>query len=266
MKVGFYQFKPEFGKVSRNLKKVLTALQDVEADLIVLPELAFTGYYFQDKTEVMSLAETINQSTTINALHTFCRAKNLYLVTGFAEKQLDKCFNSAVLIGPEGVIHSYRKLHLFYREKTYFDQGDVALQTHSLMDTRIGMMVCYDWAFPEVARSLAIDGAEIICHPANLVLPYCQQAMLVRGLENKVFTITANRYGKDSRPQGELKFTGKSQITLPAGDLLYRAASQRQDVYIADIEPEQSRDKQVTELDNLFADRRTEYYQALYHD
>jgi len=69
---------------------------------------------------------------------------------------------------------------------------------------RVGMMVCFDWAFPEVARALALKGADLIGHPANLVLTYCQQAMVTRCIENLVFAVTANRYGTEERPHGEL--------------------------------------------------------------
>ena len=117
MCVGFYQYKPVFGKVSKNLKKVVSVLSNIEADLIVLPELAFTGYYFRDRKEVLQHAEDPTKSSSIDSLIALCREKKFYLVSGFTEKRKDKCFNSSVLIGPEGLIHLYRKLHLFNTEK-----------------------------------------------------------------------------------------------------------------------------------------------------
>ena len=116
------------------------------------------------------------------------------------------------------------------------------------------------WVFAEVSRNLALQGADIICHPSNLVLSYCQQTMLTRSLENRVFSITANRTGLEKRPHGELKFTGKSQIVAPNGDLLYRAASQRENIYIMDIDPSNARDKSITALNDVLEDRRPEYY------
>ncbi len=85
MRVGYYQFRPLFGKVRQNVKKIVNALQDVKADLIVLPELAFTGYYFQNKNELKSLAENPVKSATVEALVKLCQENNFYLVTGFAE-------------------------------------------------------------------------------------------------------------------------------------------------------------------------------------
>ncbi|MCK5432147.1 MAG: acyltransferase, partial [Gammaproteobacteria bacterium] len=237
MKVGYYQFRPLFGKVRQNVKKVINALQEVKADLIVLPELAFTGYHFLNRNELKTLAEDPEKSSTVEALVELCQKNNIHLVTGFAEKNKDKIFNSALLIGPEGIEHTYRKLHLFNEEKNYFDEGDVPLQVNIVNDVKVGMLVCFDWAFPETMRALTLQGAEVIAHPSNLVLAFCQEAMITRCLENRVFAITTNRFGSDKRPHGELKFTGKSQIVGPGGVLINRAASQREALYVTEIDP-----------------------------
>lgn len=263
LRVGFYQFRPLFGKVSKNLSKVVHSLKDVSADLIVLPELPFTGYFFRDREEVKSLAEEPDKSSTVESLMALCRAGNFYLVTGFAEKHLDKYFNSALLIGPKGMVHTYRKLHLFNEEKNWFDRGDIPLQTNEVQGAKIGMMVCFDWIFPEVMRILALEGADIICHPSNLVLSYCQQTMLSRSIENVLFIITANRFGADNRPHGSLRFTGKSQIVAPRGKLLQRARSQREELYMAEIDPTLARDKNITPLNHIITDRRVDFYKPL---
>jgi len=260
MKVGYYQFRPLFGKVERNLDKVLAALADVDADLIVLPELAYTGYYFADRDEAYRLSQDVSSSPIIESLTGLCRQRNFYIVSGFAEKYLDKCFNSSVLVGPEGLVHTYRKLHLFSDEKNVFTPGDIPLQVNRIGDVNIGMMVCFDWVFPEVVRTLALQGADIICHPANLVLFFCQDTMITRCLENRVYAVTANRYGADKRPHGELKFTGKSQIVAPGGVLLKRSPSQRDDLVIMDIDPAASRNKHITAMNEVLADRRPDYY------
>lgn len=264
MKIGYYQFRPLFGKVEKNLQKILTGLQDVDADLIVLPELALTGYYFKDREELMSLAENPADSTSINELIKICKERDFHIVTGFAERTDSKVYNSAILIGPKGVEHVYRKLHLFNEEKNIFDQGDIPLSIQTVRGVKIGLMVCFDWAFPEVARSLTLQGAEVICHPSNLVLTFCQEAMLTRCLENRVFAITTNRYGADKRPQGEIKFTGKSQIVAPGGKLLNRAASQRDELFVIEIDPKESHNKSITPLNDLLSDRRPDCYDALF--
>jgi len=260
MRAGFYQFRPVFGDVTKNLAKVVKNLDGVDADLIVLPELPFTGYYFQSREEVKQLSQEISSSKILDSLKSLCVKNDYYIVTGFAEKAKDHYYNSAVLLGPEGVVHTYRKLHLFNMEKSWFDPGDIELSIHTVRDTKIGMMVCFDWFFPEVTRCLALQGADIICHPSNLVLNYCQQAMISRSLENNIYTITANRFGTDLRPQGSIRFTGKSQICAPRGKIIFRALAQKEKLFISDIDIDMARNKLITEKNHLLADRRPEFY------
>ncbi len=262
-KAGFFQFHPLFGDVQANLKKIISALNKIKADLVVLPELALTGYYFSNRDELEHLAEDPKNSITIDCLKKFCKENQLYMVIGFAEKALDKVFNSALLLGPEGMIHTYRKLHLFNTEKDYFDPGDTPLDVISVRGVKIGLMVCFDWIFPEVARILSLKGADILCHPSNLVLSFCQQAMLTRSLENRVFTITANRYGTEIRPHGELAFTGQSQITRPGGQLLYRAKPDTEELQIFSLNIDEARQKQVTDRNDVLGDRRPSFYHDL---
>jgi predicted amidohydrolase len=262
-KVGFFQFYPAFGEVAANLKYVLTALQQVRADVIVLPELAFTGYYFKDREELARLAENPRSSAAVESLVSFCKERQLHLVAGFAEKAADKIFNSALLIGPDGLRHIYRKLHLFNTEVAYFDPGDTPLEVISVNGVNLGLMICFDWIFPEVARSLTLMGADILCQPANLVLSFCQKVMISRSIENGVYTVTANRYGAEERPHGALTFTGQSQITDPKGNLLGQADPAGDSLVIVDIDPQQARQKHITARNDLLSDRRPEFYQLL---
>jgi predicted amidohydrolase len=262
MKIGFYQFSPCFGEVPDNLDKILAALQGAQADLIVLPELPFTGYLFADRAELAGLAEDPKSSPTVEALVDLCRRQGFHLVTGFAEKYSDKIYNSSLLLGPSGIVDVYRKLHLFDREKLYFDPGDLPLRVNSVAGVKIGMMVCFDWIFPETCRVLALQGAEIICHPSNLVLNYCQQSMLTRALENAVFAVTANRTGEEKG----LKFTGQSQIVAPRAELLHRAGVEEEILFVTEIDPAKARDKMITGRNDLFEDRRGEWYQQIIND
>lgn len=260
MHVGYYQYHPEFGKIQNNLSKVVSALDSTRADLIVLPELAFTGYYFQSREELFDLAEEPNKSTTIKSLHELCKKNNFHIVTGFAERSNDQVFNSSILIGPTGVEHIYRKIHLFNEEKHTFDPGDRPFSIQEINGVKVGMMVCFDWAFPEAMRTLTLMGAQVICHPSNLVLSFCQEAMITRCLENRVFAITTNRYGVDQRPQGELNFTGKSQIVAPGGELLQRAESAQDELFVVEIDPALANNKMITPHNHLLDDRRPEFY------
>ena len=187
MKVGFYQFRPLFGKPEQNCKKILSALETADADLIVLPELALAGYYFKDKTEALKYAEDPENSKILDSIISIAKQKKMHIVLGFAERQGEQCFNSSALIGPEGIKHIYRKVHLFNEEKFCFDSGDRPFIVNDIGGVKIGMMICFDWVFPEVTRNLAIQGAQIICQPSNLVLTFCQQTMIARCIENNVF-------------------------------------------------------------------------------
>ena len=260
MRVGYFQFSPEFGEPLNNLGRVTEALSSVEADLVVLPELPFTGYSFRDREELLSLADDPDGSPIIEGLTGICSERRLRIVTGYAERSGDRYYNSSLLVGPGGVEGRYRKLHLFDREKEYFDPGDLPLDIFEVGESKIGMMVCFDWVFPEVARTLAIRGADILCHPANLVLTYCQRTMLSRCTENLLFAITANRTGSEARSGSVLSFTGRSQIIAPGGDVLVSAGTNGSELTVIDIDPASARDKMMTDRNHVLADRRPEFY------
>jgi len=262
-KVGFFQFAPGFGKVKENRSTIAAALAHAGADLVVLPELPFTGYLFENRAELMGLAESPKASATLDGLSELCAKKDFFLVTGFAERTEGRVFNSAVLLGPSGVLQVYRKLHLFNTEKEYFDPGDEPLGVHEIRGVKVGMMVCFDWAFPEVARVLALQGADVICHPSNLVLTFCQETMRARCIENGFYAVTCNRYGTERRPRGELTFTGQSQVVGPKGEVLVRAAPDQDELAVVEIDPEKARDKSITAKNDLLADRRPEFYRDL---
>jgi predicted amidohydrolase len=122
------------------------------------------------------------------------------------------------------------------------------------------MMICFDWIFPEVSRKLAIGGTQIIAHPANLVTPYCQPAMITRSIENRVFIITSNRYGKEISGSSSLIFTGRSQIISPMGTIIVRANQFRDKVVIVEIDPSLALDKNFSDKNDLFKDRRPQFY------
>jgi len=260
-RAAFYQFRPLFGQPQANLSKVLTALAGVQADLVVLPELPFTGYHFRNRTEACKLAEDPRASPLVEALVELCRRQGFHLVTGFAERDGERCFNSSLLLGPRGIVETYRKIQLFMNEKSCFDPGNLPLRVRRVRGARIGMMICFDWVFPEIARTLALQGADVLCHPSNLVLKkHCQQAMLTRCVENSVYAVTANRCGEDRRPHGTLRFTGRSQVVGPRGQLLFQAPATRQTVHVEPLDLAQARDKKLTRRNHLLRDRRPEFY------
>jgi len=259
-KVGYYQFNPVLGNPQMNREKVNSALKNIKADLIVLPELAFTGYSMDSRKEALELAEDVNNSPTIEMLENICRNNKTSIVAGFAEKYKDKIYNSAVLISPEGFKAVYRKMHLFGFESEFFDPGPSLPEVYDVDGLKIGMMVCYDWFFPETARIIALKGADIIAHPSNLVLPWCQRAMVTRCLENNIFAVTANRFGSEIRRGKELTFTGASQITAPRLEIVASASKDSEELTIVEIDINAARRKTVTKVNHLLNDRRSDLY------
>ncbi|MFO7897379.1 MAG: nitrilase-related carbon-nitrogen hydrolase [Candidatus Cloacimonadales bacterium] len=259
--VGVAQFEPQLLQVQKNLEQMGKMLQNIEADLVVFPELASSGYVFGSKAEVEQVAEDAQSGPTASYFRQLAQQHNCSLVVGFPEKSGNKIYNSSLLVNPNGEIFVYRKLHLFYEEKQFFSPGDKGfLVFPAKAGVKIGMMVCFDWIFPESARTLALLGAQIIAHPANLVLPWCQQAMITRSLENRVFSITANRTGTESNGQRQQIFTGLSQILSPKGEIYCRLNETENKITTAEIDPNQANDKAVTEFNDAFGDRRPEFY------
>lgn len=264
MRVGMYQNHPVFGQVELNVEQTVKDLSSVDADLLVLPELFNTGYHFISREETADIAEEVPLGKTCQAMMRLAKDRNVFLVFGLAERDGKCIYNSAGLVGPQGFVGRYRKTHLFDEEKLFFDPGDTGFHVFDIGLARIGVMICFDWLFPESARILTLRGADIICHPANLVLPYCQKAMVTRSLENGVFTITANRVGTESRGgKGPLKFTGGSQIVDNLGSILTKLEHNETGVTVTDIDPERARNKGITDHNDRLEDRRPEFYGPL---
>jgi predicted amidohydrolase len=263
MRAAFVQFQPEFGLRKLNIDKALAMMKSEPAELYVLPELFSSGYVFLSSKEVENLAEIPGKGETFKAIADFTRSNNCAAVFGFPEKAPEGFYNSSLFVGPDGHFKLYRKLHLFFEEKKYFLPGNLELEVFDYREARIGMMICYDWIYPEVARILALKGANLICHSVNLVMSYCQDSMITRSIENRVYTIPANRIGEEKRDDKGFLFTGKSQITDCSGTVLYRASENKEEIFAADIEIEKANDKSMNALNNLWADRRIEYYKRL---
>lgn len=260
MRVGFYQFGPRHGQSDLNLGRVEIALRHAQADLVVLPEMCLTGYAFSSRRELAHYAEPVPDGPTCQRLANLCAELKLNVVLGLPETAGGRLFNSAVLVTCEGRIHAYRKAHLFLDEKDLFEPGDTGFPVFDLDGARIGMLICFDHFFPEAARALALKGAQIICHPSNLVLDYAQTTTTCRTIENRVFWVLANRTGVERVGERELRFVGRSQIVGPGGRLLYRAGAETEELPVIEINPAEALDKTTTTRNHLLNDRRTDLY------
>jgi predicted amidohydrolase len=259
--VGFLQFCPVRYDVAANIAAIERLTAGIHADLLVLPELANSGYLFASPAELRPYAEEGDGSGPfLSALRRVAGRIAGVVVAGFAERAADGLYNSAAAVDASGVMQVYRKTHLFQDEQDLFRPGDTGFRVFTHRGVRIGMMICFDWFFPESARTLALMGAQIIAHPANLVLPWCQTAMVTRSLENAVFSITTNRFGTETLGEQRLTFTGASQVLDPRGQRLLQAPVAAEAVATCAIDPTQADSKRVGTRNDLFADRRPEMY------
>jgi len=240
-------------------------------DLWVLPELFHTSLEFTSRERLIESCEEIPGGPVTQELINVASKSGTFIIAGIAEKDEEVLYNSAVLVGPTGVLAKYRKLHLFYREKAWFTPGNLPLPVVDIGLARIGMMICFDHFFPETARTLAFRGADVIAHPAGLfVADVGQRTMQVRARENGVYAITPTRVGREHAEGGSYRhFVGCSQIVSPTGAVIFKASAEREEVGFAEIDPALARDKSIGLTDenheasiDRFRDRQTLFYEA----
>jgi predicted amidohydrolase len=176
-RVAVVQFAPASGDVGGNLERIASEVAELSGiDLIVFPELAITGFVAERET-AERLAQPVPGSRT-ERLHEIASSAGTHLVAGLIERDIEsgRLYNSAVLVGPDGVVGIYRKLHLALEDRSWATRGDLGLPTFDIPAGRIGILIGYDALFPEAARSLALDAADIIACPSLMswppVLPY----------------------------------------------------------------------------------------------
>ena len=268
MLVAVAQIDPQLGEKDRNLATCVARMEEAAAagaQLLVLPECSITGYMFGSLDEAMPYAEEIAGPTT-EALERECARLDLYVVCGLLERAGDALRNAAVFVGPDGLIGTYRKTHLpFLGVDRFVTPGD-ELPVFDTPLGRIGIEICYDLRFPEVTRTLALKGADIVAHPTNFPMAAKIQTELItvaRAAENRIYLLTANRVGKER--WGE--FCGWSQIVDPFGTRLAEAGETEEALLVAEVDVEKARDKDYVipgeyEL-YLFGHRRPELYGAL---
>jgi predicted amidohydrolase len=263
------QTAPRLGDVAGNLDAAIGHLAQAAADhsnLVVFPECALSGYMFSDEESARRCAEPVPGPST-DALARACATHGLHCALGLLELDGARLHNTAVLIGPGGLIGRYRKSHIACIGADQFTvPGDEPYVVHDTPIGRIGLQICYDWRFPEITRVLALGGAEVVVHPTNSPTPSRELAEFItraRAAENAIFFLTANRCGEE---QGT-SFFGWSQIVDPNGRRLAEAGDAETTIS-ADLDLDLARVK-TKEPDHggyevsLFGDRRPELYAPL---
>lgn len=245
--VAAVQMDCRLGRPADNLRVVQSKLAEAAAGgarLVAFPECALTGYGLPDRATAMAMAQPVPGPAT-DSLAADCDRLGVWAVVGMVERDGDRVFNAAVLVGPGGRVTSYRKVHLpCVGLDRFIDPGDRPFAVHDLGGLRVGLGVCFDLSFPEHARALALQGADLIVLPTNWAAVAIRQATLVarvRALENRVYLLACNRVGDETG----FHYIGHSSVVDVSGDFLAIADHDQEVVVSATIDPALARQKRV---------------------
>lgn len=269
IKIACCQIEPHVGQKEENVDKTIRFAEEAAnhgAHIILLPELANTGYVFETREEAFGLAEVVPGGETYSRWEEFARDCGVYLVAGIAEREGSQLYNSSVLIGPDGYIGSYRKLHLWNREKLFFEPGDLGLPVFHTPLGCMAMYVCYDMWFPEITRIYALQGVDLILNVTNWVAgseaerdSRVTEAVCVANAHlSSIFIAAADRIGVE---RGQ-PFLGRSMIASPTGEVIAGPASfDGEEIIYAECNLSEARTrKRRTRLNHVVHDRRTDVY------
>ena len=270
IRVAAVQMEPVLGQVGRNLRRILSGLEhasDEGAKLAVFPECALSGYGFESREDGYAHAVAVD-GPEVAAIAEVAGATGCGCVFGLLEKDGRKLYNACAVVGPGGLVGTYRKIHLPYLGiDAHVDPGDRPLAVHEVNGLRLGVQICYDGSFPEASRVLALLGADLIALPTNWpTFSECAAEHMIptRAMENTVYVMAVNRVGVESG----FRFIGASSIADPSGKILAKADDSAEATLFAEIDPERSRTKRLVrvpgrhEIDRI-ADRRPAFYGPL---
>jgi len=269
LQVSCIQFEPIIGDVASNLAQSCALIREAASSgsrLIVLPELANTGYVFESLEEARTLAETVPDGPSARAWSELAKELGVYLVAGITERDGDILYNSALVTGPDGYIGKFRKAHLWDRENLFFAKGNLGFPVFDTALGKVGVAICYDGWFPETFRQLALQGAEIVCIPTNWVpmpdQPSDEAAMAnvlhrAAAHSNGIFIACADRIGVE---RGQ-PFEGQSLIVGPRGWTLAGPASRdKPEILTAEVDLAAAGRKDLNAFNSLLRDRRADVY------
>jgi predicted amidohydrolase len=270
MKIAGVQMDVTIGDAAGNLRRIVERLRETRAagaELAIFPECAVSGYCFGSLEEARELAQSIPGPATEQVAAT-CRELGMHAVFGMLEAAGEGVFNAAVLVGPAGLVGSYRKVHLpFLGADMFATHGDRPFAVHDVGPVRVGMSICYDSSFPESSRCLALAGADLIALPTNWpggAECVAEHVINTRAMENAVYFAAVNRIGEESG----FRFIGRSRICAPDGSTLAAAGDTEETILYAEIDPQRARNKTAVRepgrhaIDRM-ADRRPAMYAAL---
>ncbi len=272
MQIAAVQCDFEIGNLAANVESVRHRLQiaaENGASLIVFPECALSGYCFDSREEASQASIVLDpQNPYLKPIIDDCSRLNVHAIIGLLERDGDRVFNSAVTLGPLGILGNYRKLHLpFLGVDRFVDPGDLPLEVFEVQGIRVGVHICYDGGFPELARSFALKGADLVvlptCWPPAADI-FANHVLIARALENQIYMLASGRSGTERG----WSFIGHSSIVAPGGFLQASAGPLSDTIIYADLDVAKARQKRVIRVPGLheinrMADRRPEFYDEL---
>ncbi|MDQ2741408.1 MAG: nitrilase/cyanide hydratase and apolipoprotein N-acyltransferase, partial [Chloroflexota bacterium] len=258
-------FNPVLGRSEENMTLLLDLIERAAregAQLVVAPEMAPCGYCFFDREEIAPYVEPVPGPMTLR-LEDVAKRYGCWIVCGLAEVDPDTelYYNTAVLVGPQGLIGKYRKVHFFASDAKWGIEGDLGFPVWETPIGRIGIEICMDATYPESGRLLAMQGADVICFPTNWVGDDCPNGRWIsQAFENGVYWVAANR----SDVERGMQFTAGSCIVEPDGSL-QAVAGEGEEVLFGEIDLERTAQRRYEESgsEDKLADRRPELYREM---
>ncbi|MDE5754666.1 MAG: N-carbamoylputrescine amidase [Oscillospiraceae bacterium] len=267
-----------------NAEKLVREAASQNANVILLPELFERNYFCQERRyEYYQFAAPVQENPAVQHFSKLCKELKIVMPISFYEKEQNRLFNSIAMLDANGeILGVYRKTHIpddhFYQEKFYFTPGDTGFRVWNTAYGKVGVGICWDQWFPETARAMALQGAEILCYPTAIgsepilncdSMPHWRRCMQGHAAANIIPVIAANRYGLESvkpcaenaNQESSLLFYGSSFITDETGEILQQADREGDAVLIQELDLDQINKARLEW--GLFRDRRPECYQTI---
>ncbi|MEW4488857.1 carbon-nitrogen hydrolase family protein [Thalassoglobus sp. JC818] len=270
MRVAAVQMDVKIGAPEQNLASMLDAFGTARqngAELVIFPECALTGYCFESAEESLPFAEELS-GPAVSTFQKKLQELGGAAVFGMLTPSPDGVFNTAVLLNGDGVIGAYRKIHLpGLGIDQYATYGDEPFRVYEVGEIRVGLAICYDSAFPESSRVMALQGADLIALPTNFPTGaenMTRYTINTRAMENKVYFAAVNRVGKERG----FRFIGETTVADPNGNTLCKGSETAEEILYFDVDPAESREKRIVRVPgkhaiDRVADRRPEMYGSL---
>lgn len=274
VKVASIQIGYTMGDKQATDRKIREKIEEAAANgakLVVLPETCgASGYVWNTKAEADAVAEPVPGGPTTGQWEKIAKELDVYIVGGLVEKVDYKLYNTAVLIGPEGYIGKYRKMHLWDEDKLWYEPGDLGIPVWTTPIGRIAIIICYDMWFSEMWRICALKGADIVCVPTNWLViddfPKEDQTLapfmaMVAANTNCLFVACADRVGSERG----VTFPGRSLVLGPGAAAFPKVMGSPADEEIVYVDCNISDARKYNWCDHtvLFRDRRTDYYDEM---